>query len=34
MQQTSRTTSVVLWVVVISFLLLASFLSGFPWSWW
>lgn len=34
MEQTSRTTNVVLWVVVISFLLLASFLSGFPWNWW
>jgi len=33
MEQTRRTTNVVLWVVVISFLLLASFLSGFPWNW-
>jgi len=37
MEDTSRirtTTNVVLWVVVVSFLLLASWLSGFPWNWW
>jgi len=28
------TTNVVLWVVVMSFLLVVSWLSGFPWNWW
>jgi hypothetical protein len=27
-------TNVVLWVVVLSFVLLASWLRGFPWNWW
>jgi hypothetical protein len=35
MEPRSRaTTNVVLWVVVVSLLLLASWLSGFPWNWW
>jgi hypothetical protein len=35
MDERVRTNAnVVLWVVVLSFLLLVSWLSGFPWNWW
>jgi hypothetical protein len=35
MDERARTNAnVVLWVVVLSFLLLAGWLSGFPWNWW
>jgi hypothetical protein len=35
MEERSRLSkNVVLWVVVISLLLLASWLSGFPWNGW